>query len=96
MFAAHILFKFFHASSTITLADLPTTWGNVIFYYQLRRVGQLLLRLSLVVCNNCAGILEQSMGAWKQVGKGLLHQSPSLRRQAESILWNQLLVSSKV
>ncbi len=96
MFAAHIFFKFFYACSTITLADLPTTWGDVIFYYQLRREGQLLLRLSLVVCDNCAGILEQSMGAWKQVGIGLLHQSATLHRQAELIPWNQFLVSLKV
>jgi hypothetical protein len=51
MFAAPtpILFSFLKVFSTITLAGLPTTWGDVVFYYQINAVQQRGKMSSLII-----------------------------------------------
>jgi len=44
----------------------------------------------------CAGILEQSLGARNQVGRGLMNRSARLQRLLELIPFNQFLGSLKV
>jgi len=44
----------------------------------------------------CAGILEQSMGAWNRVGTGLSYRPARLHRLAASLPWTRFLDSLNV